>query len=45
MKFACLGYADEKLCSAMTNEEREATIESCFANDDVLRRGGHWTGY
>src|SRR5262249_42944974 len=44
MKFACLGYADEKLWNAMTNEEREALIEECFAYDDVLRRGGHWTG-
>src|SRR5215831_2654040 len=44
MKFACLGYADEKLWNAMTNEEREAMIEECFPYDDVLRRGGHWTG-
>ena len=44
MKFACLGYADEKLWNAMTNEEREAMIEECFAYDDLLRRGGHWTG-
>ena len=44
MKFACLGYADEKLWNAMTHEEREAMIEECFAYDDVLRRGGHWTG-
>src|SRR5262245_47277258 len=44
MKFACLGYADEKLWNAMTNEVREALIEECFAYDDVLRRGGHWTG-
>ena len=44
MKFACLGYADEKMWNAMTNEEREAMIEECFAYDDVLRRGGHWTG-
>jgi hypothetical protein len=44
MKFACLGYADEKLWNAMTNDEREAMIEDCFAYDDVLRRGGHWTG-
>ena len=44
MKFACLGYADENLWKAMTDEEREAMIEECFAYDDVLRRGGHWTG-
>jgi hypothetical protein len=44
MKFACLGYADEKLWNAMTDEEREAMIEECFAYDDVLRKGGYWTG-
>ena len=44
MKFACLGYADEKLWNAMTNEEREAMIEECCAFGDVLRRGGHWSG-
>src|SRR5262249_54973530 len=44
MKFAVLGYADEKLWNAMTNDEREPIIEECFAYDDVLRGGGHWTG-
>ena len=44
MKFVCLGYSDEKLWDAMTNEERESMIEECFAYDDVLRRDGHWTG-
>jgi hypothetical protein len=44
MKFACLGYSDEKLWDAMSDSEREALIEECFAYDDTLRRGGHWTG-
>ncbi len=44
MKFVCLGYSDEKLWDAMSENEREAMIEECFAYDDVLRRGGHWTG-
>ena len=44
MKFACLGYLDEKLWDAMTNEERESMIEECFAYDDILRHGSHWTG-
>jgi len=44
MKFSCLGYADEKLWDAMSESEREAIIEECFAYDDTLRRGGHWTG-
>src|SRR6476620_5017821 len=44
MKFACLGYLDEKLWDGMTNEERESMIEECFAYDDILRHGSHWTG-
>src|SRR5262245_14134709 len=44
MKFICLGYSDEKLWDAMSETERETMIEECFAYDDVLRRGGHWTG-
>jgi hypothetical protein len=28
----------------MSKEVRESMIEECFAYDDVLRRGGHWTG-
>src|SRR5262245_66449403 len=44
MKFICLGYADERLWDAMSDGEREAMIEECFAYDDTLRRGGYWTG-
>jgi hypothetical protein len=43
MKFICLGYADERLWDAMSESEREAIIEECFAYDDTLRRGGYWT--
>ena len=42
MKFICLGYADERLWDTMSESEREAMIEECFAYDDTLRRGGHW---
>jgi hypothetical protein len=28
----------------MSNSEREAFIEECFAYDDVLRKGGHFLG-
>ena len=44
MKFICLGYADEKLWEAMSDSERKAVIEKSFAHEDLLRRGGHWTG-
>jgi hypothetical protein len=43
MKFVLLGYTDEKLWDSMSNDVRESMIEECFAYDDVLRRGGHWT--
>jgi hypothetical protein len=43
MKFALLGYTDEKLWESMSNEVRESMIEECFAYDDILRRAGHWT--
>jgi hypothetical protein len=44
MKFVFLGYSNEKLWDAMSDGDREALIEECFAYDDTLRRGGHWTG-
>src|SRR5262245_1484744 len=44
MKFSCLGYADERLWDAMSESEREAIIEECFAYDDTQRRCGHRTG-
>ena len=44
MKYLCLGYIEEKTLEAMSNSEREAFIEECFAYDDVLRKGGHFLG-
>jgi hypothetical protein len=41
MKYACLGYFDEKKWEAMPDNERKALIEECFAYDDVLRKNGH----
>jgi len=42
MKFYCLGYYDEKKWKAMSEGERNALIDECFAYDDVLRRNGHF---
>jgi hypothetical protein len=42
MKFACLGYMDEKKWSAMSGAEQDAMVEECFAYDDVLLKNGHW---
>ena len=44
MRFICLGYADPVVFGAMSSEEMEAAMEECFAYDDELRRGGHFTG-
>ncbi len=42
MKFACLGYFDEKRWLALSESDREAMIEKCFAYDAELKRKGHW---
>lgn len=44
MKYVCLGYADETKWEALSESERQALIEECFAYDDVLRRNGHILG-
>jgi hypothetical protein len=38
----CLGYYDEKKFEAMTDAERDAFMDACFAYDDVLRAKGHF---
>jgi len=42
MKYMCLGYFDEKKFEAMTDAERNAFMDACFAYDDVLRAKGHF---
>jgi hypothetical protein len=44
MKFMCLGYFDETQWEAMSDTERNALMDACFAYDDVLRRNGHFAG-
>ena len=44
MRYLCLGYLDENRWGRMSDSEREAFIEGCFAYDDVLRKGGHFLG-
>jgi hypothetical protein len=41
MKFACLGYGDEKKWAAMSQSERDAMIEESFAYADELHKKGH----
>lgn len=44
MKYICLGYIEEGKWDSMSQSERDAMIEECFAYDDVLRAGGHFVG-
>jgi hypothetical protein len=44
MKFICLGYMEERKWDEMSEGDRTALMEKCFAYDDELRRGGHFRG-
>jgi hypothetical protein len=44
MKYICLGYLDPKEWETMSESERNAFIDECFAYDDVLRKNGHFVG-
>ena len=44
MKYICLGYMEENKWDTMSESERNAMIDECFAYDDVLRKNGHFAG-
>jgi hypothetical protein len=44
MKFICLGYSAPGKFESMSERERNAMMDECFAYDDVLRKGGHFAG-
>ena len=44
MKYVCLGYYDASRVEGMTEDERDAMFDRCFAYDDHLRASGHWGG-
>ena len=44
MKYICLGYMDPKKGETMSESERNAFVDECFAYDDVLRKNGHFVG-
>jgi hypothetical protein len=44
MKYICLGYIAPSNWETMTESERNAMVDECFAYDDVLRKNGHFTG-
>lgn len=44
MKFVCLGYIRENKWESLSETERTAMMQECFAYDDFLRKNGHWLG-
>jgi hypothetical protein len=44
MRYFCLGYIEEKKWDSMSERERNAMLDECFAYDDVLRKNGHFAG-
>ena len=44
MKYICLGYIEPNKWETMSESERNAMMDECFAYDDVLRRNGHFAG-
>jgi hypothetical protein len=44
MKFVCLGYIQESKFESMSEADRNAMIEECFAYDDYLRANGYFVG-
>jgi hypothetical protein len=44
VKFICLGYMEAGKFETMSEGERNAFVDACFAYDDVLRKNGHFAG-
>lgn len=44
MKYICLGYMEEKKWETMSESERSAFVDECFAYDEELRQNGHFIG-
>jgi len=44
MKFVCLGYIAPGKFESLSETERNALVDVCWAYDDTLRAGGHFSG-
>jgi hypothetical protein len=44
VKYICLGYIEDGKWEGLSESERNAMMEECFAYDDVLRKNGHFAG-
>ena len=42
MKYICLGFMESGKFETMSESERNAFVDSCFAYDDWLRQNGHF---
>ena len=42
VKYICFGYLDVKNWETKSESERNAMIDDCFADDDVLKKKGYW---
>lgn len=42
MKYACLGYYDEKAWQTVPPAEQDKIVQECFAYDDWLKKNGHF---
>lgn len=41
MKYICLGYIEPGKVEGMTEDERNAMLDECFAHNDHMRDSGH----
>lgn len=41
MKYLCLGYLEPGKFEGMTEDERNAVLDACFAHNEYLRASGH----
>jgi hypothetical protein len=44
MKYICLGYADPKTFTSVSETQMNGMMDKCFVYDDELRAKGHFTG-
>ncbi len=44
MKYICLGYIQPDKWENMSESDRNAMLDECFAYDDELRKNGHFAG-
>jgi hypothetical protein len=44
MKYICFGYYDKSKFDCLTESERNAMFDTCFAYDEHLRASGQWAG-